>query len=100
MHTYDPDRHTWRYDVGGYAWDNSELSPDLFFPVTDVVHIDFTCVPCQGLGESVRIFAASTEEVSFLDYGDFMHTYDPDRHTWRYDVGGYAWDNSELSKMN
>ena len=31
MHAYDPDRHTWRYDVGGYAWDNSELSPDLFF---------------------------------------------------------------------
>ena len=30
MHTYDPDRHTWRYDVGGYAWDNSELSPDLW----------------------------------------------------------------------
>ncbi|KZZ87348.1 hypothetical protein AAP_05729 [Ascosphaera apis ARSEF 7405] len=33
----------------------------------------------------------------FLDYGDVMHTYDNDRHTWRYDVGGYAWDNSELS---
>jgi hypothetical protein len=31
MHTYDSDRHTWRYDVGGFAWDNSELSPDLFF---------------------------------------------------------------------
>ncbi|KAI4862552.1 hypothetical protein F4820DRAFT_18785 [Hypoxylon rubiginosum] len=31
MHTYDADRHTWRYDVGGYAWDNSELSPNLFF---------------------------------------------------------------------
>ncbi|KAI1207037.1 uncharacterized protein F4807DRAFT_211921 [Annulohypoxylon truncatum] len=31
MHTYDTDRHTWRYDVGGYAWDNSELSPNLFF---------------------------------------------------------------------
>ena len=30
MHTYDADRHTWRYDVGGYAWDNSELSPDLW----------------------------------------------------------------------
>ena len=30
MHTYDFDRHTWRYDVGGYAWDNSELSPDLW----------------------------------------------------------------------
>ncbi|KAL4888161.1 hypothetical protein BDV59DRAFT_211480 [Aspergillus ambiguus] len=33
----------------------------------------------------------------FLDYGDIMHTYDEDRHVWRYDVGGYAWDNSELS---
>ncbi|KAH7417206.1 hypothetical protein BKA64DRAFT_292780 [Cadophora sp. MPI-SDFR-AT-0126] len=33
----------------------------------------------------------------FLDYGDFMHTYDTDRHSWRYDIGGYAWDNSELS---
>lgn len=31
MHTYDNDRHQWRYDIGGYAWDNSELSPDLFF---------------------------------------------------------------------
>ncbi|KAJ6279698.1 hypothetical protein J3E71DRAFT_354580 [Bipolaris maydis] len=31
MHTYDDDRHQWRYDIGGYAWDNSELSPDLFF---------------------------------------------------------------------
>ncbi|MFD6424090.1 Tat pathway signal sequence domain protein [Streptomyces sp. NPDC060198] len=33
----------------------------------------------------------------FWDYGDVMHTYDPSRHQWRYDVGGYAWDNSELS---
>ena len=33
----------------------------------------------------------------FWNYGDVMHTYDADRHTWRYDVGGFAWDNSELS---
>lgn len=33
----------------------------------------------------------------FWDFGDVMHTYDSDRHVWRYDVGGYAWDNSELS---
>ncbi|WP_203910534.1 exo-rhamnogalacturonan lyase family protein [Rhizocola hellebori] len=33
----------------------------------------------------------------FWDYGDVMHAYDHDRHQWRYDVGGYAWDNSELS---
>lgn len=31
-----------------------------------------------------------------FNYGDFMHTYDSVRHVWRYDVGGYAWDNTEL----
>jgi hypothetical protein len=33
----------------------------------------------------------------FWDYGDIRHSYDNDRHEWRYDVGGFAWDNSELS---
>jgi hypothetical protein len=33
----------------------------------------------------------------FWNYGDVMHSYDFDRHEWRYDVGGFAWDNSELS---
>jgi len=33
----------------------------------------------------------------FWNYGDVMHTYDSDRHVWRYDIGGFAWDNSELS---
>lgn len=33
----------------------------------------------------------------FWSYGDVMHAYDTDRHMWRYDIGGYAWDNSELS---
>lgn len=32
----------------------------------------------------------------FWNYGDFMHAYDPVRHEWRYDVGGFAWDNTEL----
>jgi YetA-like protein len=32
----------------------------------------------------------------FWNYGDVMHTYDASRHEWRYDVGGYAWDNAEL----
>lgn len=31
-----------------------------------------------------------------FDYGDVMHTYDPVRHTWKYDIGGYAWQNTEL----
>jgi hypothetical protein len=30
MHDYDADRHVWRYDIGGFAWDNSELGTDLW----------------------------------------------------------------------
>lgn len=32
----------------------------------------------------------------FWDFGDVMHSYDDGRHAWRYDLGGMAWDNSEL----
>ncbi len=32
----------------------------------------------------------------FWNYGDVMHAYDAERHSWKYDVGGYAWDNTEL----
>ncbi|WP_028611308.1 hypothetical protein [Paenibacillus harenae] len=32
----------------------------------------------------------------FWDYGDFMHSYDPVRHVWNYDLGGCAWQNTEL----
>ena len=32
----------------------------------------------------------------FWNYGDVMHTHDGPRHEWRYDVGGFAWDNTEL----
>ncbi len=31
-----------------------------------------------------------------FNYGDVMHTYDSVRHQWKYDIGGYAWDNTEL----
>lgn len=31
-----------------------------------------------------------------FDYGDVMHKYDLVRHTWRYDMGGFAWQNTEL----
>ena len=31
-----------------------------------------------------------------FNYGDFMHSYDRQRHQWKYDIGGYAWDNTEL----
>jgi len=32
----------------------------------------------------------------YWNYGDFMHTYDPVRNQWYYDMGGYAWHNTEL----
>lgn len=32
----------------------------------------------------------------FWNYGDVMHQHDGPRHEWRYDVGGFAWDNTEL----
>lgn len=31
-----------------------------------------------------------------FDFGDVMHTYDSARHCWKYDMGGYAWQNTEL----
>ncbi len=33
----------------------------------------------------------------YWDHGDIRHRYDADRHEWRYDVGGYAWDNNEMA---
>ncbi|MBP8304615.1 MAG: Tat pathway signal sequence domain protein [Phycisphaerae bacterium] len=45
-------------------------------------------------------YRAQVEErrwYGFWDYGDIMHHYDFGRHEWRYDVGGWAWNNSELA---
>jgi hypothetical protein len=32
----------------------------------------------------------------FWDYGDMMRQYDEARHQWKYDIGGWAWNNTEL----
>jgi hypothetical protein len=32
----------------------------------------------------------------FWQFGDFMHSYSAPRHSWHYDWGGHAWDNTEL----
>ncbi len=67
-------------------------------------------LPCEGATEMERwleqqledIFAFYKNEVEqrgwygMFNYGDFMHTYDALRHQWKYDTGGYAWDNTEL----
>ncbi len=54
----------------------------------------------RRIGDIVRYYVAEQERnawYGFFNYGDVMHTYDPDRGEWRYDVGGYAWDNTELA---
>ena len=54
----------------------------------------------KRLDEYIRIYQQETERhkwYGFWNYGDFMHAYDPERDAWRYDVGGYAWDNTELA---
>jgi hypothetical protein len=32
----------------------------------------------------------------FWDYGDMMRQYDEPRHQYKYDIGGWAWNNTEL----
>jgi hypothetical protein len=52
------------------------------------------------LDEYINIFQDEQERAKwygFWNYGDVMHAYDEERHEWRYDVGGYAWDNTELA---
>ncbi|KAL4779439.1 hypothetical protein BJX76DRAFT_365242 [Aspergillus varians] len=72
----------------GTYWDLPDTSNDKAATIES--HIDFLIDYYKGQVESRRWYG-------FLDYGDYMHTYDEDRHIWRYDIGGYAWDNSELS---
>ncbi|KNG88864.1 hypothetical protein ANOM_003689 [Aspergillus nomiae NRRL 13137] len=74
--------------AAGSYWALPDTSNDKASTIEN--HLDFLAKFYQGQVEARRWYG-------FLDYGDIMHTYDEDRHTWRYDVGGYAWDNSELS---
>lgn len=53
----------------------------------------------EQLDRAVAFYEGEVEQRNWyglFNYGDFMHTYDRERHQWRYDMGGYAWDNTEL----
>ncbi|MCM4157241.1 hypothetical protein DHD80_14635 [Gramella sp. AN32] len=53
----------------------------------------------EQLQKSIDFYKSQVEQrnwYGFWDYGDVMHGYDSDRHEWKYDMGGYAWDNTEL----
>ncbi|MDD3079577.1 MAG: DUF1961 family protein [Paludibacter sp.] len=55
------------------------------------------------LDSAFLYYKRSVEErhwYGFWNFGDVMHTYDHVRHVWRYDIGGYAWDNTELAPNN
>ncbi|WP_411830287.1 exo-rhamnogalacturonan lyase family protein [Paenibacillus alba] len=48
----------------------------------------------------ITFYQEETEQrkwYGFWDYGDYMHSYDPVRHVWNYDLGGCAWQNTELA---
>lgn len=54
----------------------------------------------QRLTDYMDFYADAIESskwYGFWNYGDVMHAYDHNRHDWMYDVGGYAWDNTELA---
>lgn len=54
----------------------------------------------QRLNKIATIYDEEIERnawYGYFNYGDFMHSYDRSRGEWRYDVGGYAWDNTELA---
>ncbi len=51
------------------------------------------------LDNAIKYYQLEVEQrhwYGFWNYGDIRHSYDHDRHTWKYDMGGYAWDNTEL----
>jgi hypothetical protein len=50
----------------------------------------------QGLVDFYRGQIDERSWYGFWDFGDIMHNYDFGRHQWRYDVGGWAWANTEL----
>ena len=54
----------------------------------------------RQLNGTLDFYKAQVEERSwygFWNYGDVMHNYDFTRHDWRYDIGGWAWNNVELA---
>lgn len=53
----------------------------------------------EQLEKAVSFYIDEIEQRNWFglfDYGDVMHTYDSIRHCWKYDRGGFAWQNIEL----
>jgi len=53
----------------------------------------------QGLDSVLSFYENQVEQrhwYGFWYYGDFIHSYNNAEHSWYYDYGGHAWDNTEL----
>jgi hypothetical protein len=53
----------------------------------------------SGLDATLNLYIGQVDQrnwYGFWNYGDVVHSFDRERHVWRYDLGGMAWDNSEL----
>jgi hypothetical protein len=53
----------------------------------------------HGLDATLDLYLGQVDQrnwYGFWNYGDVVHSFDRERHVWRYDLGGMAWDNSEL----
>ncbi len=53
----------------------------------------------SGLDATLNLYLGQVDQrdwYGFWTYGNVMHSFDNARHVWRYDLGGMAWDNSEL----
>lgn len=51
------------------------------------------------LDAGLKFYEAEVDQrnwYGFWNYGDMMRMYDEVRHEWRYDIGGWAWNNTEL----
>ncbi len=83
-----PPAHLAGTNVFGGLWSLSDRSTPARATIEDRLDWQF---------DYYRRQVAQRHWYGFWNYGDVMHTYDRDRHVWRYDVGGFAWDNSELS---
>ena len=66
MHAYDPERGQWRYDVGGYAWDNTELaSPDWLW-------YSFLRTGDRGVWRMAEAMTRHNSEVDTYHIGDMV----------------------------
>ncbi|ENH97914.1 hypothetical protein J416_03136 [Gracilibacillus halophilus YIM-C55.5] len=66
-------------------------APDTDHPVAKEVE--------ATIDEVIQFYKSEMDQrnwYGFWHYGDVMHSYDSVRHQWYYDLGGFAWQNSEL----